>query len=230
MPTQLVTALFVEGRTDERFLPVLVQRTAEDILINRGRVETDVLEPIIVRPQHPWQDHAERMLVLAQENTGYHALIIHNDADYPTIHRALAERFQPGLNRIENAIAQGLNACRIVLPLIPIQMVEAWMMADPLALHQLIGSRLRVEDLELPLHPHQVESIPNPKERLRAAVSIAISDRPRRRRNIDYELSVIQEPLARQIRLVELRRVPAFQEFERYLSLALLQIGLLHVE
>ena len=46
--TALVMALYAEGRTDEGFLPVVIQRTAEQVLAHRGNTVVDVLEPIVL--------------------------------------------------------------------------------------------------------------------------------------------------------------------------------------
>jgi hypothetical protein len=215
MTTTLVVALFVEGRTDERFLPVLIQREIEAILLLNGLKTTDVLEPILVEPSNAERiPNTERILRLAQDTAGYHMLIVHADADYPSAERALAERFEPGLKLVQEFKLAGGSVCEHVIPVIPIQMIEAWMMADVPTLREIIGTRVDTRELGLPLHPHQVESVPEPKRLLLQAVAQALSDRPRRRRNPQRELAILQEPLARQVRLEELRRVPAFQEFE----------------
>ena len=49
--TSLVTALYAEGTTDHRFLPLIIQRTAVQILSQRGRTIVDVLEPMLVEPE-----------------------------------------------------------------------------------------------------------------------------------------------------------------------------------
>jgi hypothetical protein len=47
--TTLVSALYTEGPTDEKFLPIVIQRTIQQILIERGRMTVDILEPILER-------------------------------------------------------------------------------------------------------------------------------------------------------------------------------------
>jgi hypothetical protein len=221
MSTFLVIALSVEGRTDERFLPILVQRTTESILLRFGRKTVDVLEPILIKARHPYRDNTERMLIIAKEAAGYHALVIHADADYPTAERALKERFYPGLDRVRVARQNGEVLCEHLIPIIPVQMVESWMLADMVTLHSIIGTKIPVNQLGGPLHPHQVESIAEPKQLLLDIVSRALSDRTRRRRNVRQEITYLQEPLARQIGLEELRKVPAFLQFEQELHKAL---------
>src|SRR5258705_13192519 len=101
MTTTLVIALFVEGKTDERFLPILIQRVAEYLILNYGLRTVDVLEPILIASPKAYASNAERILLLAQETAGYHMLVIQSDADFPSAERAFAERFQPGLDLIE---------------------------------------------------------------------------------------------------------------------------------
>lgn len=221
MTQSLVMAFYGEGRADERFLPVLLQREAEDILLNYGRVSVDVIEPFLLRPSESFSSHAERLKRLAQDAAGYHVLVVHGDADSPSADRAMHERFQPGLGLISAARQAGTRVCGHVIPMIPIRMTEAWMLADAEAFYKTIGTRLLPEQLGLPSRPQHVESISEPKQTLLQAISIALADRPRRRRDPQQELVNLQDMLARQIRLDMLRRVPAFQRFEEDLHAAL---------
>lgn len=221
MTPTLIVALFAEGNTDERFLPVIIERTLESLLRRYERKFTEVVSPYIIKPSRPYRDNADRILALAEESCGYHMLIIHADADHPTAERALNERFQPGLDLVQAARERGVAVCEQIIPAIPIQMIEAWMIADVRVLHEIIGTNIAPDELGLPLHPHQVESISDPKQRLLQAVTKALADRPRRRRNPQQEIRTLQTSLGGQIRLEELRRVPAFADFESRLHQAL---------
>ena len=219
--TALVLALYAEGRTDERFLPIIIQRTAEDILLRRGRRTIDVLEPTPINGDidHQVERRKDRIVEAARRALGFHVLIVHADADHPTPERALNERIMPGIL----AAARKDNTCRLLVPLVPVRMTEAWMLADPQALSQVIGTNLTAQDLGLPERPHQVESEPQPRQRLREATCRARAQYPRRRRRLD--LGELYEPLARQIRLERLRGVPAYQRFVTDLTKALHELG-----
>lgn len=119
----LVLALYAEGRTDERFLPVVIQRTAEQILAQRGCQVVDVPDPIVVDGSidREHRGRAERILEAARRARGYHALIVHADADHPTPDRSIEERIQPGLHlvhRSEEAV------CRQLVPIVSVQMTD----------------------------------------------------------------------------------------------------------
>jgi hypothetical protein len=215
----LVLALYVEGNADERFLPIIVQRAAQNILLREGRTAIDVLQPHVVVPDEPPPDRATAILAVARKTAGYHALIIHADADHPSPERALRERVRPGLDRIEFAHKAGNAVCGTTIPLVPVQMTEAWMMADAEALRAVIGTRLASDQLGLPGRPHAVESDPDPKQTLRDIVHRALADRPRRRRHVDR--ADLDEPLARQIDLARLETIPAYRQFIEDLRSAL---------
>jgi len=111
-----------------------------------------------------------------------------------------------------------------MIPIIPVQMTEAWMLADHAALCEVIGTHLTAEQMSLAAHPHQVESDPDPKRTLSTAIQKAMAQRPRRRRRIDVRS--VYEPLARQIDLMKLGNVPAYGQFVFDLTQALIALHL----
>jgi hypothetical protein len=208
--TTLVLAFYAEGRTDERFLPIVIQRTVEQILAQRGRMAVDVLEPVVLNHtiDRKFQKREERILEAARRSAGYHALIVHADADHPTPNQAMDERIRPGFERVYKAKER---VCDKLLPIIPVQMTEAWMLIDSEALRSVIGTNIEAQALGLPTRAQQVESDRDPKQTLIQAIQNAIADRPRRRRRIN--LGTVYEPLARLINLERLSAVPAYQQF-----------------
>lgn len=204
---QLVVALFAEGRTDERFLPVVIQRTADWILRQRALTLVEVLEPETMEPDSEAGNQAERILSVARKAAGYHALIVHADADAPTREDALAHRIEPGWQLVREAENQ---ICRALLPIIPVRMTEAWMMADVEAFRQVVGTDLPADQLGFPNQPHEVESIQDPKQELGVALNQVFTGQRRRRK---VNLGQYYEPLARRIRMEVLERVPAFRAF-----------------
>ncbi len=220
--TALVTALYAEGRSDERFLPRIIQRAAVDLLSRRGRRVVDVLEPTLLTPDEK-QSRAEDILAVARKASGYHALFIHADADAPTPDRAYTERIEPGVMRVRSARTSGAAVCADLIPVIPIQATEAWLLADADALRAVIGTNARSADLGIPLVPHEIEGLANPKQRLSEIVRRAMAVRPRRRRNLD--IGELYEPLADRIHLAQLERLPAYQQFSDDLARTLASLG-----
>ncbi|NJN67975.1 MAG: DUF4276 family protein [Chloroflexaceae bacterium] len=117
----------------------------------------------------------------------------------------MAERVHPGMRLVQQA---GIN--HHLIPLIPVQTTEAWLLADPEALRQVIGTNLTADELCLPVRSHQVESDPNPKQTLAQVVQRATAPRGRRR---TLRVSDIFAPMAYTISLERLRGVPAYQRF-----------------
>src|SRR5579872_4756377 len=95
----LVMGLHVEGPTDNRFLPVIIQRTAEQILFQHDRAEVIVLEPIVMKKYPDITHRDESILRAAHDASGFHVLIVHADADGPTRDEAFRNRFEPEIGR-----------------------------------------------------------------------------------------------------------------------------------
>ncbi|MFP4394514.1 MAG: DUF4276 family protein [Anaerolineales bacterium] len=205
---QLVLALYAEGSTDERFLPRIIQRTAEHLLARYG---VEILDPHVVNGDiHSRATLQEQIVAAAKETRGYHILIVHQDADAPDQERALQERIQPGLDLAQQ---EPEHYQQDIVPLIPVRMIEAWMLADPVALCQAIPSCPTPDELNLPHKPEQVEHISDPKAEL-ARITRIYQTRRRRSRSRSY-LAKIQERLADEIAIERLKRVPAYQTFEQ---------------
>ena len=221
---QLALALYAEGRTDERFLPVIIQRTADRILRQYAIAPVDVLEPLSLKAEPELDNRAERILAVARQAYGYHALIIHADADAPTEVDALQYRYEPGRQLVETSED---DVCDDLLPIIPIRMTEAWMIADFEAFQDVVGTVLSADDLGFPNSPHQVEAIQDPKHEMSIAIDQIFSGRRRRRR---VRLGQYYEPLARHVRLDELEKVPAFQQFTCDLTSVLAQLRFISSE
>lgn len=215
---QLVLALYVEGPTDERFLPPIVRRTAEDLLAGRG---VDILDPVVIDDEiHALPTLVEQMVEAAREAKGFYLLIVHQDADAPTRDLALEERIEPGVR----AIAQHDDDCQQrIVPLIPVRMVESWMLVDVEAFCTVIPGCSDPERLDFPHSPHQIESILDPKLYLRQSVERGLAHRPRHQRE-RFSFPRVQSRLGESIRLAALQRVPSYQAFREEFSIALAEL------
>src|SRR5262249_32273958 len=148
-------AFYGEGIRDYGFLLPLVERILQEILphIAIQGISLDKLDL-------SGMGQVEKMLRIAKEGHGAELLIFHLDADHPDTSRADRERFQPGYAEIlKQPDKYNIN----ILPLIPVRMTEAWMLADFDAFHGVIYTELTASDLGFPSSSKQVESIQDPK-------------------------------------------------------------------
>lgn len=220
--TILTTALYAEGRTDERFLPTILRRTIDDLLSRRAPRVVEVPLPILLQPDLK-ASRAEDIVAVARQAAGYHLLFVHADADHPTRARALSERVLPGVSLVQERFTAGEAVCRDLVPVIPVRMVEAWMLADPEALRAIVGTVLSPDELGIPMRAHEIEGEAQPKERLAAIMHIAYTQRPRRRRHVG--IGDLYRPLADQISLQRLNRLSAYQQLVDDLTTTLTSLG-----
>lgn len=217
----VAVALYAEGSTDQLFLPEVIRRTAKQNLNQSGHQYIDVkpVDPISFSKTGMKQD--ECILQAARRAANYNILIVHADADHHTADRALKERFNPGYLLVQQAQEE---VCRCVLPIVPVQMTEAWMLADPEALIAALGTSKNAQELDLPLKAKLVETDSDPKKTLKMIVGKANTHRSRRRH---LEVTALYTLLSRTVDLSRLRNVPAYQRFVHDLVNAFRTINLI---
>lgn len=205
----LTLALYAEGNSDDRFLTHIVQRTSKRILAEyrQSNVGVAPVVPITLFEKAPTRE--ESILRAAKQATGYQALIVHSDADHPSYEKALNERILPGLRQIR--VSQE-KVCRQVLPIIPVQAIEAWILVDSETLCAEIRTNLSPRELGIPEKARQVEAISKPKQRLNEAIAKVNKQlRPHQRINVN----ILYESLGRGVRLERLKQLDAYRRFEQ---------------
>ncbi|MCF8307515.1 MAG: DUF4276 family protein [Bacteroidales bacterium] len=196
----IVVAILTEGPTDERFLPTIVKRSIEDILIELGDKQYDVHDPHII----PKKGHnfSEQVYNAAWQANGYHFLAVHSDADDPDRNRVWEDKINPAFQIVRD---RSEELCKDLLAVIPVQMTEAWMLADREALQEEIGY-----DISIPRYAN-IERIADPKADLKRILSQSQSSESRRRRKL--EIADIYQPLASNVHLEKLNHLPSYQKF-----------------
>lgn len=219
----LVLGLYSEGSTDERFLSPLLRRTTEELLAQDGggnAWDEAIIVPINVSSEQ--HTHREQSILAAAEKAqGCHLLIVHADADGPTPERALAERFQPGLMLVKQT---SKNSCRDLLPIISVQEVEAWLLADKQALFTELNMNPNPQNARvLGIPPlHHIENTARPKEQLDRIIRVANTARGR-----EISRQDLYEPLGEAVRLDQLAKLSAYRQFTADLTAALADLGIL---
>jgi hypothetical protein len=107
-------------------------------------------------------------------------LFVHRDAEG-----------QPPQRRREE-IAESLLSLRVEhIPVVPVRMTEAWLLADEPAIRRAAGNPNGTEELNLPV-VRTLETLPNPKEVLFAALATASGLNARRRSRLPVHKRVHQ--------------------------------------
>jgi hypothetical protein len=204
MSNILTIAYCVEGTTDGRFLESIISRTFEDLALEcDGQIE--VFDPIPI-PLHKQDGFAAGVLAAAGEafRVGINVLCLHVDADDDDDTSAMEHRIKPAFA----GVATAARVCNNLVAIIPIQMSEAWMLAEIGLLKEEIGTALSDQDLGLTRAP---ESIADPKEVIINAVRIAQQDLPRRRDRIT--IADLYRPIGQKVSLERLQQLSSYAKF-----------------
>ncbi len=220
MIRQVIFSLTTEGPTDEKFLGNVIFRLLED-LSWKCEIEFDVYPVQIIRSKG--DTFIEKMLEASKQAFSISdALCIHNDADDKTVNNVMQHKIKPFLDEI--VASSDNNLCRIIVPTIPVQMIESWMLADTQLLKSLIdASKISNRDLGIDKSP---ESYSDPKSTISNAISIALAEKTKRRRD-QVTISDLYETLGSSISLDALRQIPSFRSFEDEVCNALKKLGLM---
>ena len=207
----MTLALYAEGSTDGDFLPKIIERTAKNILAQHSS------QSIQVRlPYSKWNkpvDIVKRdqcILYIARETSIYDALIIHSDGDHRGYEQTLSELFEPGKKLVLEAKDKAEEICSDLVPLIPVRMTEAWMLADPDALCTVLGKKAEARVLGIPTKAKLVEKELKPKKTLEQIIQAAY---PQQSRDWKYFKLKLYKELGSEISLTRLNEVPSYHQF-----------------
>ncbi len=129
-------------------------------------------------------------------------LFVHRDAERECSATRIAE--------VREATADLPN---LHVPVVPVRMTEAWLLHDEQAIRQASGNPSGTVALDFPTSD-PVEELPDPKDKLSAALLTASELSGRRRRKKQRELPRMRTRVAELIdSFAPLRRVPAFERF-----------------
>ncbi|MGW3798218.1 DUF4276 family protein [Dermacoccus nishinomiyaensis] len=159
--THFTFVLLREGSSDDGLVRVI--RT---LLLATGLTE-------VSGSPRPYGGTVREKLQLVHEEEGtIDAIFVHRDADCDSPTSRIKE--------ITDAHESCTLSCDIsVIPVIPIQELEAWLLADTQQIRNVAGKSAGRKDLRIP-KPSKIEKLSNPKETLEAALQVASETSGRR--------------------------------------------------
>ncbi len=198
-----------EGTTDIRFLENIVYRTFEDVACRQCDDEIEII-PYNIKVFDKGDTFTEMVLNTSKasiEQAGAMTLVIHTDSDTDTYEQRFEHKFAPALEALAE-YKDDYNYCSVITPLIPVRMMEAWMLADLDLLKEQIGTNKSNSDLGLSRDP---ETIADPKALITEVIRVATSDLSKRRQRLT--ISELYGVMGGSISLDRLNRLHSYQKF-----------------
>lgn len=219
---QLFIGLVAEGTTDVRFLKNVIYKSVLEL-----SWECDTMVEVfdireITASGNTFVDKMLDASRIAQQDFSISFLCIHADSDSKSVNEVMDNKFKPFLEALDSK--DGQEFCKLIVPTIPIQMIESWMLADKALLKRLINAE-QISDADLGLDKSP-ESYADPKEAINNAIRIALEGKPKKRRN-QIKISDLYENLGNELSLEQLRGIPSFCTFEDNVMIAFRELGLL---
>lgn len=218
---QLMIGLIAEGTTDLRFLKNVIYKSIVELSLQCiNQVEIfDIMEI-----SAEGDSFVSKMIDASKRaaSDGISILCIHTDSDSRSIDAVIQNKFVPLLDELQKI--SGNDCCKNIIPTIPIQMIESWMLADKELLKQLINAT-KLSDTALGIDK-KPETYSDPKSTIENAIRIAMAGQTKRRRN-DIRISDLYETLGNRLNLESLRTIPSFVSFEENVIKSFKQMGLM---
>ncbi|MDR2498701.1 MAG: DUF4276 family protein [Tannerellaceae bacterium] len=211
MTRELRIGLFAEGTTDERFLPSIIKRTIERLSKN-SPVHIDACDIIIIRSDaDKFTQKAVEAARKGFKDYNIDILCLHADADDKNDSNTYKTRIDPALAAIQKA---GEDVCQVIVPLVPVWMTEAWMLADKECFKREIGTSKSYSELGLNKKP---EKEGKPKEAIREAIRKAYAGKPKKRRK-ELDITDLYQIIGQSTSLSELDKLSSYSTFRKLLA------------
>ena len=205
---QIFIGLATEGTTDIRFFESIVRRTFQEIALRECRpdIDIDIRRLNTKKTGRSFVEYVKQASYDGVKDFGMMVLAVHADADRETYDVRRKYNIDPTQEELDK---QGNDYCKILTPVIPVRMMEAWMLADKDLLKSEIGTTKTDNDLGINRDP---ESIADPKEVIDVAIRIAQSDLPKRRQRLT--ISDLYAIIGDKIGLDKLSLLNSYQRFQ----------------
>ena len=213
--------LIAEGTTDLRFLKNVIYKSIVELSLQCVN-QVEIFD--IMEISAEGDSFVSKMIDASKRavNDGISILCIHTDSDSRSIDTVIQNKFVPLLSEIQKFSDN--DCCKNIIPTIPIQMIESWMLADKELLKQLINAA-KISDTDLGIDK-KPETYSDPKSIIENAIRIAMAGQTKRRRN-DIRISDLYETLGNRLNLESLRTIPSFVAFEENVIKTFKQMGLM---
>lgn len=224
MSYQIIVALTTEGTTDVRFLENIVQQAFEHVAQECPK-NVDILFQTLETTKTSKGSFPEYVVAASHEAflNGATTIAVHSDADRNTYEKRKEYNFIPAEKAIADKPEEDL--CRLITPIIPVRMIEAWMLADKELLKVEIGTRLSDHDLGIDGDP---EKMADPKEKISVAIRIANEHATHKNPIRQIDISELYEILGQSLNPEKLKTLESYNLFLEEIRRTYKKLGILH--
>jgi hypothetical protein len=165
----------------------------------------------------------EAVKCIAEEayEKGVMILCVHVDADAKTDINAFERKIDPAFTAVNRM--NGNHLCKNLVAIVPVQMVEAWMMSDKALLKSEIGTAKSDYDLGIEKVP---EAYADPKSVIENAIRTARQDVTKRRRR-KLTISDLYSAIGQKLSLDLLGKLNSYQKFKNAVRNAFIKLSYL---
>ena len=219
---QVFIGFTAEGRTDVLFLEKIIERSFEEIAYECiGDVEPVILPLKIKKTDLSFGEYALEAAQQGVSEIGMMILCIHADADDSTNQKVLVDKFAPAIDLINRQC--DVSTCKVIVPVIPVQMMEAWMLADKELLKKEIGTTKTDNELKINRTP---ESMAEPKAVIEGAIRISQQEKTKRKRR-ELKIGDIYLAMGQKISFDKLKQLQSYRQFQEDIRRAYRELHLL---
>lgn len=211
MAYQIYVALTTEGTTDIRFLENVIERTLWELACSHLEQEVECVVNVLTvdKAGLSFEEYVKKAAKEALSQFGANTLAVHTDADRMTYE----ERRTNKIVTVEEFLQEQNpnDYCLILTPVIPVRMIEAWMLSDRDLLRQEIGTSLTNAQLEIDGNP---EIMASPKEKIENAIRLAREKATHRNPIKSVDISDLYGILGQKLSIEKLEGLDSFRKFE----------------
>jgi hypothetical protein len=224
MSNFILTGLFTEGTTDNRFLESVVKRTLEEVAFDcTGDIDVELEIIKINKKDLSFSDQVLEASKSAFEKFSILLLFVHTDSDDTNDELIFASKIVPAQKKLSDQDSG--SHCKEMIAIVPIHMTEAWMIADTVLLKSEIG--IDKTDAELGIHLNP-ERLKNPKNIIEEIIRLSKEDFTKRRRNNGLNISDLYQIMGQKVELSELEKLPSYLKFKNSLIIKLKELNFYH--
>lgn len=218
MIKQLIIGFCTEGSTDKRFLESVIQRTFEKIAFeSNGQI--DILPIIYLEKKKGSFVEIVNQYAQVSFDLGVMILCVHADADSTSDKDVFEYKIEPAFEKIIQGDRK--NICTNLVATVPVQMTEAWMLADTDLLKNEIGTTKTKAELGISKKP---ESFSDPKKTIQNAILEGRKNQTKRRRKT-LSISELYQPIGQKIDLEKLEKLESYIRFKNAVKDSMRNLG-----